>query len=109
MTLARMLWALFPGTMQAQFDAGYRAAVDRILLLPEKVRLGNTLANDADVKDCSFIGGSPAIQVMGERHRIENVSISNSEVGIQLGEITSASKVIDTIRLSGTSRHMDDA
>ncbi len=87
---------LFRRSFQAEYDAGYRAAVDRILLLPEKVRLGNTLAVDADVKGCSFVGGAPAVQVMGERHRLENLDIWYADVGIQMGPITTE---IDTIRL----------
>ena len=54
---------LFAGAFQAEYNAGYRAAVDRILLLPDKVRLGNTLELDSPgvVTGCSFVGGNPAI------------------------------------------------
>ena len=84
MTLKRVLSALFPGTMDAQFDAGYRAAVDKILLLPQKVRLGNMLTLDADVRDCSFVGGAPAIQILGARHRLENLIIEHADIGIEM-------------------------
>ena len=56
---------LFAGAFRAERDAGYREAIEQILLLPEKVRLGNTLGLDgtATIKDCSFVGGNPAIRV----------------------------------------------
>lgn len=54
---------LFQGAFRAEYNAGYRAAVDAILLLPAKVRLGGTLLIDDErvIANCSFVGGEPAI------------------------------------------------
>ena len=67
MMMDRLLKLLFPGVMRAEYNRGYREAVDQILLLPEKVRLGNTLpvGPNAVITNCSFIGGDPAIRASG--------------------------------------------
>lgn len=69
MTLRRRLlrW-LFADAFADEWRRGYGTAVNRILLLPEKVRLGNTLpvGDHAVIKDCSFVGGDPAIEFTGQ-------------------------------------------
>jgi hypothetical protein len=72
--MGRLIRWLFAGLFKAEYDAGYRAAVDHILLLPEKVRLGNTLELDSpsSITNCSFVGGSPAIFVRGEKGTIQD-------------------------------------
>jgi hypothetical protein len=71
MTLRRRLvrW-LLASDFADEYKRGYGAAVDKILLLPEKVRLGNTLplGDGAVIQDCSFVGGNPAVQFTPGTH-----------------------------------------
>jgi hypothetical protein len=60
-----LLRYLFPRQFLTEYNAGYKDAVDRILLLPAKIRLGNTLEleSPASVIDCSIIGAEIGILI----------------------------------------------
>lgn len=52
--------------LQAEYDRGYRDAIEMILTLPKKVFLGPTTiltAKDEHISNCSFVAGSDGTAV----------------------------------------------